>query len=128
ANGASHMLGKLFHLMDLGRDSPWVRDLLNELRRTLHRLAFDGFHLDQYGFPRVGHTKTGSARDVAQNFAQFTNRAATVLGGRQRGVIFNAVNGWPLEQVAQTKQVANYIEVWPPHVGYADLVSLVRRS
>jgi dextranase len=128
ANGSSIMLGKLFHLMDIGRNSPWVPYLLNDFRRTLRRLAFDGFHLDQYGYPRVAYTNTGAVRDVAQNFAEFVGRAAAATRGHERGVIFNAVNGWPLEQVASTKQVASYIEVWPPHISYADLVGLVRRS
>jgi len=127
-NGSSHMLGKLFHLMDLGRNSPWVRFLLKDFDRTLRRVPFDGFHLDQYGFPRVGYTETGVPRDVAQNFAEFIDRVSSGTRGRDGGSIFNAVNAWPLEKVAPTKQVAIYIEVWPPHVSYADLVGLVRRT
>jgi dextranase len=130
ADGSSYRLGKLFHLMDVAPNSAWVRYLLGDFRRTLRAVPFDGLHLDQYGFPRVAYAKTGALRDIAQNFADFVDAAAAAVGrrGHDRGVIFNAVNGWPLEKVAPRRQVATYIEVWPPHVTYADLVSLVRRS
>jgi dextranase len=129
-DGSSYQLGRLFHLMDLAPDSPWVRHLLSDFRRTLQAVPFDGFHLDQYGFPRVGYTKAGTRRDVARDLAGFIDAAAGVARrrGADAGVIFNAVNGWPVEHVARRNQVATYIEVWPPHVTYADLVRLVRRT
>jgi dextranase len=44
------------------------------------------------------------------------------------GVIFNAVNNWPMEFIANTEQDAVYIEVWPPHVTYHHLYSLIREA
>jgi dextranase len=129
ADGSSHMLGDLFHLMDLTPSAPWVRHMLGDLKRTLQYVPFDGFHLDQYGFPRVAYTSAGALRDLANDFASFIDEAARVTR-RQRtdaGVIFNAVNAWPVERVARRNQVATYVEVWPPHTTYTDLVSIVRR-
>lgn len=44
------------------------------------------------------------------------------------GVIFNAVNNWPMEAVAQTGQDAVYIEVWPPNDRYRDLYTLIAQA
>jgi len=129
ADGTSYMLGDLFHLMDLTPGSPWVQHTLNDFRRTLQAIPFDGFHLDQYGFPRVAYDSTGGHRDLAFDFAAFVDAAAAVTERKKAdgGNIFNAVNAWPVERVARRKQVATYVEVWPPHVSYADLVAIVRR-
>jgi len=128
-DGSSYMLGKLFHLMDLTPGSPWVRHLLGDLETTLRAVPFDGFHLDQYGFPRVAYNSAGELRDLGRDFASFIDASASVTPGpsADAGNIFNAVNAWPVEHVARRKQVATYVEVWPPHVGYADLVGIVRR-
>jgi dextranase len=128
-DGSSYMLGDLFHLMDLAPSSPWVQHTLRDFRRTLRAIPFDGFHLDQYGFPRVAYDRAGNIRDIASDFASFVD-AAAVVTMRQKaggGNIFNAVNAWPVAQVARGRQVATYVEVWPPYVSYADLVSIVRR-
>jgi dextranase len=128
-DGSSYMLGDLFHLMNLAPGSQWVRFTLRDFRRTLQAIPFDGFHLDQYGFPRVAYDTAGDLRDLSSDFASFVDAAAAVTE-RQRaggGNIFNAVNAWPVVQVARRKQVATYVEVWPPYVSYADLVSVVRR-
>ena len=126
---SSYMLGDLFHLMDLAPSSPWAQHTLRDFRRTLRAIPFDGFHLDQYGFPRVAYDRVGKVRDVASDFASFVDDAAVVTTRQKAGGgnIFNAVNAWPVEQVARRKQVATYVEVWPPHVSYADLVCIVRR-
>jgi dextranase len=128
-DGSSYMLGDLFHLMNLAPGSRWVKFTLRDFRRTLQAVQFDGFHLDQYGFPRVAYDSAGDLRDLGSDFGSFVDAAATVTE-RQRpagGNIFNAVNSWPVESVARRKQVATYVEVWPPFVSYADLVSMVRR-
>jgi dextranase len=128
-DGSSYMLGDLFHLMDLTPASPWVRHMLSDLERTLRAVPFDGFHLDQYGFPRVAYTSAGELRDLGRDFASFVDAAASVTKsqGPDAGVIFNAVNAWPVERVARRNQAATYVEVWPPHTTYADLVGIVRR-
>lgn len=128
-DGSSYMLGDLFHLMDLAPGSPWVQHTLRDFRRTLLAIPFDGFHLDQYGFPRVAYDSAGDIRELGSDLASFVDSAAAVTQRKKAGGgnIFNAVNAWPVEQVARRKQVATYVEVWPPYVSYADLVSIVRR-
>jgi dextranase len=128
-DGSSYMLGDLFHLMDLAPDSQWVRFTLRDFRRTLQAIPFDGFHLDQYGFPRVAYDSAGGLRDLGSDFASFVDAAAAVTARHKAdgGNIFNAVNAWPVERVARRKQVATYVEVWPPYVSFADLVAIVRR-
>ena len=128
-DGSSYMLGKLFHLMNLAPESPWVRHMLGDFARTLRAVPFDGFHLDQYGFPRVAYDISERQRDLGRDFATFVDAAASVTSRQSAdaGNIFNLVNAWPVEHVARRKQVATYVEVWPPHVSFADLVGIVRR-
>ncbi len=46
----------------------------------------------------------------------------------QAGVIFNAVENWPIAAVAPTTQDTVYIEVWPPDVTYNDLYRLIHEG
>ena len=55
-------------------------------------------------------------------------REAVCSTDANNGVIFNAVNDWPTERVAQGKQDAQYIEVWPPHDTYHDLYWLIQKA
>lgn len=129
AGRACH-LADLFFLMDLDPGGGWSEHMLGELRDVLDRLDVDGFHLDQYGYPRVARTLAGQRRDVAAGLVDFTGRADRLLAARRPhgGSILNNVNSWPIGQTAAGAQVANYIEVWKPHVDHRDLVALVDRA
>jgi dextranase len=88
-------------------------------------------HLDQYGFPRESvFDASGRPYDFPTDFPSFIDEARSSIQQPDRdvGVIFNAVENWPIEQVAATTQDAVYIEVWPPFVGYEHLQSLIRNA
>lgn len=48
--------------------------------------------------------------------------------GRNAGLIFNAVNNWPIETAAQSDEDCMYIEVWPPNDTYNDLYYLITNA
>ena len=115
------------YIMDPSPDSPWTQHLLAQFTEAIREMGFDGIHLDQYGDPKEGFDVRGSPVDIAQAFCAFINRtreALTVLRP-DATVVFNAVNNWPIESVARTRQDFLYIEVWPPHTRYYDLWSLI---
>ena len=120
-------LAELFYIMNIAPGSPWVPLIVAEFARAVRELAFDGIHLDQYGFPKTARAATGEQVDLSAHFPPLIDaaRAAVVAERPEAGVIFNAVGNWPIETVAPTSQDVVYIEVWPPDEYYDDLRRLV---
>lgn len=114
--------------MNLHRGNPWRERILATMRDAVRDVPFDGLHLDQYGFPKeAAFDSRGEPCDVAADFAEFIDdaRAAIQQPGYDVRVIFNAVENWPIEQVAPTDQDAVYIEVWPPYEDFRHLQELI---
>ena len=129
-SGQPYSLAKLFYIMNIHRGNPWRARILAEMARAVREVPFDGLHLDQYGFPKdqaFGPTPKHTPYDLAQDFPPFIDdaRAAVRHARPGTGVIFNAVDNWPIEAVAPTSQDATYIEVWPPYDTYSDLQTLI---
>ncbi|MFZ5924636.1 MAG: glycoside hydrolase family 66 protein, partial [Bacillota bacterium] len=64
---------------------------------------------------------------VDRVFADFVDDAKDAVGKVRPGayVVFNCVNNWPVENIAPSDADIVYIEVWPPHDTYADIVELI---
>lgn len=128
ASGKPYSLDELFYIMNLAPGGSWRARMLQTMREAIRDVPFDGLHLDQYGFPKESaFDSQGRAYDMAADFATFINEASAAIQPTERevGVIFNAVENWPIELVAPTDQDAVYIEVWPPYVQYRDLQQLI---
>jgi dextranase len=110
-------------LMDPSHKSPWSRHLLNEGRRVLEEIPFDGLHIDQYGDPKNAWDSQGNPVDLPQSFVDFIQAASDQH--RDQTVLFNAVGSWPIEALAQAAVDFLYIEVWPPDVEYSHLAEIV---
>ncbi len=123
-------LAELFYIMNISPGSPWVDLIVGEFAETVRELGFDGIHLDQYGFPKTAYSAEGELVDLSVCFPPLIDRsrAAVVAERAEAGVIFNAVENWPIETVASTTQDAVYIEVWPPYTSYNDLRALIREG
>ncbi len=123
-------LAQLFYIMNIAPGSPWVDLIVAELADAVRELDFDGIHMDQYGFPKTALSATGEIVDLAVCFPPLIDRArASVVAEKSgAGVIFNAVENWPIETVARTSQDVVYIEVWPPYESYDDLRQLIREG
>jgi dextranase len=130
-NGERIHLAELFYIMDIAPKSPWTPMIVNEFAETVRVLDFDGIHLDQYGFPKgTVWVQSGEERHLANDFPPLIDaaRAAVVAEKPGAGVIFNAVENWPIAEVAPTSQDAIYIEVWPPDIEYNDLRRLIQEG
>lgn len=130
ATGKPLSLIDLFYITDLRPQALWRERILREFEGSVREVGFDGIHMDQYGFPKWAYDAAGNAVDVAACFPSLIDEAVLRVEAEREGaaVLFNAVNNWPLRQVVKTHQAAVYIEVWPPHDHYRDLVELVRRA
>ncbi len=128
--GQPYHLIERFFIMDIARGSTWTRHLLGQFAAARDALHLDGFHLDSYGFPKWAVSRRGTEtalRALDEDFPAFIEEARRALGNDAL-LIFNNVNGWPMETTASAPQDAVYIEVWPPHDRYQQLAELVRRA
>jgi dextranase len=113
-------------LMDPTPGGRWARHLLDECRRVLEALPFDGLHVDQYGEPRTAYDAAGRPVDLPAAFAAFV--AALKAAHPGTGVLFNAVANWPSEALASSPQDFAYIEIWPPATRYRDVARIVTEA
>jgi dextranase len=105
---------------------PWQRHLLEECRKVLDALPFNGLHIDQYGEPKTGEDADGRPVDIASAFGDFVRAVAAQHPGLP--VLFNAVGNWPIDTLAASPTTFNYIEIWPPDVAYTDVARIVRNA
>lgn len=128
-----HLAG-LYYLQDFSRGSGWREWILRQYARALEVLGFDGIHIDQYGSPKQALSRAGGGWHAVEpdvEFPGFVEEAAARARAIRPDIrcIFNCVNAWPLERMAEARSdAATYIEVWEPHVTYRDLYELVRRA
>jgi len=110
-------------LMDPSRESAWSRYLLNEGKRTLENIPFDGLHIDQYGDPKQAWNSQGNFVNLPQAFVDFVKAASDQHPDQT--ILFNAVGNWPIEALAESAVDFLYIEAWPPDVEYRHLAEIV---
>ncbi|MEW5816313.1 MAG: glycoside hydrolase family 66 protein [Spirochaetota bacterium] len=128
-DGTPESIEKLFYIMDIRRVSPWHDLIIGEYIRAVTELPFDGIHMDQYGFPKRAFAggKEGELVELDNLFGPLIDDSARAIRDKKPSakVIFNSVNNWPTEKVADSDQAAVYIEVWPPHNSFSDLKRLI---
>jgi dextranase len=125
SSGEPYTLGELLWLVDPAAPD-WSAHLVGDLAAAVDAVGFDGFHLDQYGYPRVATRRDGTVVDVAASFATIIDAARRRLPGAR--LVFNNVNDFPTPVTARTQQDAVYVEVWPPHTTLAALARVVTRA
>ena len=117
------------YYMNIAPECGWSGHLAGEYRKAI-AFGFAGIHMDTYGFPKHVWDGQGRPLELAEEFPKLIARAAETVRREDPdgGVIFNAVNNWPVEAVADAAQDAVYIEVWPPNDTYFDLYALIRQA
>ena len=113
-------------IMNPAAGGPWQKHLLAECARVLKALPFDGLHIDQYGDPKIGFDQNHQPVDIARTFYDFIQAVSD--RHPDLPILFNAVGNWPIETLAASPVVFNYIEIWPPDIHYTDLARIVRNA
>ncbi|HEY4224328.1 MAG TPA: glycoside hydrolase family 66 protein [Pseudolysinimonas sp.] len=125
ASGEPYGLGDFLFLVDPAA-ADWQRSFTGQLRESVERAGFDGFHLDQYGYPKRSARPDGQPVDVAASFVSLIGAVRSALPDAQ--LVFNNVNDFPTWATARTAQDAIYIEVWEPTTTLGALGAVVARA
>ncbi len=89
-----------------------------------------GIHMDTYGPPHTAVAADGAAIDFAALYPALIEEAAERVAATAPGtrVLFNCVDGFPLDTVAQAPVAALYLELWPPDREFADVVRWIEHG
>ncbi len=126
-NGAEvpYGLGDFLFLVDPAAED-WLEHFVGELEASVKSVGFDGFHLDQYGYPKVARRPDGVVVDVASSFATMIQGVREEMPDAT--LVFNNVNDFPTWVTGSLNQDAVYIEVWSPQETLGSLGSTVTRA
>ena len=125
ASGSPYSLGDFLFILDPA-SADWLEHFTKELEAATNYIGFDGFHLDQYGYPKKARRSDGVVVDLASSFERVIESVRVTLP--ESRLIFNNVNDFPTWVTANSPQDAIYIEVWPPHETLNSLAAVVNRA
>jgi dextranase len=106
-------------------DSGWRAHFIEECRKVLAALPFDGIHVDQYGEPQTGFDVDGKTVDLPNSFAELLTELRRAVG-LQKDVLFNLVHNWPVSAIANVPLNFWYSELWPPNTTLTHLWQTLR--
>lgn len=121
-DGEPYRLGDNFLVLVDPADPTWLPHLASELAQVIDNSRIEGFHLDQYGWPKFATKANGERVDLAESYRTLLTRLREELPTAP--FMFNNVNDFPTPVTAPLPQNATYIEVWEPHSTLGDLGSL----
>lgn len=125
AGGEPYALGDFLFILDPAAPD-WLAHLTTDLRRSTEALGFDGFHLDQYGYPKRAIRADGADVDVAASIITLIGAVRAALPAAH--LVFNNVNDFPTGLTARTDQDAVYVEPWAPQLTLQSLADTATRA
>ncbi len=123
--GEPYSLADFLQLVDPAAPD-WLDHFAADLVASAARLGFDGFHLDQYGYPTWAVRPDGSAVDVAASFDTLVREVRRRLPDAR--LVFNHVNDFGTVRLAEAPQDAVYIEPWEPQTTLEALAATTVRA
>lgn len=132
-NGTEQSFGNWLYIMNISPESPWQEHIVNEFKKAVEVLDFDGIHMDTFGWPKSAFSKLdGNLKfeRLQDHFPALIESTRKELGNVKDdiGLFFNAVSNWPVEILANQKLDAIYIEVWDPCERYIQLNQLISHA
>lgn len=125
-DGEAYRLGEDFLVLVDPAEPVWLEHYLQQLQDALEGTALEGFHLDQFGWPKFAVRHDGTRVDLSKSFVTLLNAVRNRLP--DASFMFNNVNDFPTWATAPSPQDATYIEVWEPHGTLQDLGSLATKA
>lgn len=119
-----------FYIMNISEKCPWHRYIIEQYKKAIEQMDFDGIHMDTYGFPKKAISKVNNITKVErleEHFPTLINNTRNELEKVKEDVclIFNNVGNWPVDTVACAHQDTIYIEVWKPYERYFHIQQLI---
>jgi dextranase len=124
-DGTDYGLGDFLFLVDPASPD-WLAHFRADLAASTAAVGFDGYHLDQYGYPKVARRADGAVVNVGDSFGMLIRGVRDELPTAT--LVFNNVNDFPTWSSGGAPQDAVYIEVWDPHVTLGSLGAVVSRA
>ena len=122
-------LGGTFFINDVRPGTHWRHTLLSEYGLAMRDFPFAGIHMDTYGPPWTAVAADGGPIAFRELYPGLIEEAAyRVARIRDGRVLFNCVEGFPLEEVAPAPMSALYLELWPPDDRYRHVVDWIDRA
>lgn len=118
-DGGPYRLGDNFLVLVDPAEPEWLAHYLDQLESVVAHSALQGFHLDQYGWPKFATRADGVGVDLGASFVTMLEAIRDRLPQAQ--FMFNNVNDFPTYATAGSPQDATYIEVWAPHSSLGSL-------
>lgn len=120
----------IFYIMNISRECPWHNHIIDQYKKAVRDVGFDGVHMDTYGFPKTAISKyNGQTKllKLEEHYAGLIEDAKTALDEikKENYLIFNNVGNWPVKTVANSPQDAIYIEVWEPYERYFHIKQII---
>lgn len=125
ATGEPYALGDFLFILDPAAPE-WLAHFGDDLAAAVAEVGFDGFHLDQYGYPKHAVTPDGTPVDVASSFMTLVDGVRRRLPDAQ--LVFNNVNDFPTWRTGSAHQDAVYIEPWQPVTTLGALADVADRA
>jgi dextranase len=123
--GQPYGLADFLSLVDPAEPS-WLEHFTEDLAASIDAVGLDGFHLDQYGYPKRAVRADGAVVDVADSFVTLVQAVRDRLPDSH--LVFNNVNDFPTWRTGSSPQDGVYIEVWEPHLTLGSLGHVVTRA
>lgn len=125
ADGTPFALGDFLFLVDPAA-AEWASHFRRELRTAIDDIGFSGFHLDQFGYPKIARRADGTVVRLDESFARMIRGVREELP--EAHLIFNNVNDFPTWVTAKAPQDVIYIEPWEPVSTLGALAARVARA
>ncbi len=123
-SGEAWALGDFLFVLDPAAPD-WLAHFTADLQASTD-LGFDGFHLDQYGWPKRAIRADGTDIDVGASFVTMLEAVRAALP--EAHLVFNNVNDFPTRLTAAVAQDAVYIEPWAPQLTLQSLADTATRA
>jgi dextranase len=107
---------KLYYMNQ--NDPGWQNYIFDQMHRLFEVYPFDGWHVDTFG-DDGGYAFDRSPVNYIAGFKQYIDRAHAVL---QKRVVFNAVNTWGQDKIANSAADFVYSELWEDHETFASIL------
>jgi dextranase len=115
--GANWSTSKLLYMNPNNLD--WQRYIFGQMKALFSVYAFDGWHVDTFG-EKGAFAFDRSPVDFIGGFRSYIDHAHTAIG---KPIVFNAVNTWGQDQIAQSSAEFVYSELWEDHETFGSILA-----